>query len=413
GRCQVLEVLWRHNLAKSGLSGGFEPLPVYSGNPSGAGSGCPFGLSFGILPGTYVVMSSQYHMKSSLAMTHKLDNMIELPQSHPNETYKEDLECDMVMVKIPRCTQWLDTYDEPIGKFLVLKNWSLNHDPSCPTLDVSLEKERGPEPPIKPYSSDSFTMKVVESLTIHTPHSPHVASFHLKDVYCYYHPCIDDPKKHYGFKLGLSRHIRSLGYSSKNYVRKFLRALHAKWRTKVTTIEESKDLTSLSLDKLIGNLKVHEMIIKKDSEIVKDKKERKSLTLKAKKESGDEECWTSRKCPKPPKDENQRAFVEHSWSDSGEKDDEKANDETCLVAQASSESYEGNLYTLVIVDDYSRYTWTRFLKNKTEAFEKFEIFSLVGTARVEVSTVGVELSTASVNLTLLKGLTLLMEDYNC
>nr|GEV62238.1 alpha/beta hydrolases superfamily protein [Tanacetum cinerariifolium] len=59
-------------------------------------------------------------------------------------------------------------------------------------------------------------------------------------------------------------------------------------------IEESKDLTSLSLDELIGNLKVHKMIIKKDSEIVKAKGERKSLTLKAKKESSDEECSTSR-----------------------------------------------------------------------------------------------------------------------
>ncbi|GJS49898.1 hypothetical protein Tco_0600019 [Tanacetum coccineum] len=82
------------------------------------------------------------------------------------------------------------------------------------------------------------------------------------------------------------------GYSSKNYVRKFLRALHPKWRAKVTTIEELKDLTSLSLDELIGNLKVHEMIIKKDFEIVKAKVERKSLALKAKKESSDEECST-------------------------------------------------------------------------------------------------------------------------
>ncbi|GJZ75535.1 retrovirus-related pol polyprotein from transposon TNT 1-94 [Tanacetum coccineum] len=32
-------------------------------------------------------------------------------------------------------------------------------------------------------------------------------------------------------------------------------------------------------------------------------------------------------------------------------------------------------YNLGIVDDYSRHTWTGFLKNKTEAFEKFEIFS--------------------------------------
>ncbi|GJR59207.1 hypothetical protein Tco_1501369 [Tanacetum coccineum] len=84
------------------------------------------------------------------------------------------------------------------------------------------------------------------------------------------------------------------GYSSKNYVRKFLRALHPKWRANVTAIEESKDLTSLSLDELIGNLKVYKMIIKKDSEIVKAKGERKSLALKAKKESSDEGCSTSK-----------------------------------------------------------------------------------------------------------------------
>ncbi|GJX34821.1 retrovirus-related pol polyprotein from transposon TNT 1-94 [Tanacetum coccineum] len=162
------------------------------------------------------------------------------------------------------------------------------------------------------------------------------------------------------------------GYSSKNYVRKFLTALHPKWRAKVTAIEESKDLTSLSLDELIGNLKVHEMIIKKYSKIVKAKRERKSLALKAKKESSDEESSTSRsedeeyamavrdfkkffkrrgrkclrcgdpnhligECPKPPKDKNQRAFIGGSWSDSGEEYDEKAKDETCLVAQASDE----------------------------------------------------------------------------
>ncbi|GKC08287.1 zf-CCHC domain-containing protein [Tanacetum coccineum] len=44
-----------------------------------------------------------------------------------------------------------------------------------------------------------------------------------------------------------------------------------------------------------------------------------------------------RECPKPPKDKNQRAFVGGSWSDSGEEDDEKVKDETCLMAQASSE----------------------------------------------------------------------------
>nr|GEX29879.1 alpha/beta hydrolases superfamily protein [Tanacetum cinerariifolium] len=154
-------------------------------------------------------------------------------------------------------------------------------------------------------------------------------------------------------------------------------------------IEESKDLTSLSLDELIENLNVYEMIIKKDSKIVKAKVERKSLALKAKKESSDEECSTSgsedeeyamsvrdfkkffkrrgrfvrqsrnnkktfqrsrdekngksdRKylrcgdpnhligeCPKPPKDKNQRAFVGGTWSDRGEEYDENVKVETC------------------------------------------------------------------------------------
>ncbi|GKA27299.1 hypothetical protein Tco_0713467 [Tanacetum coccineum] len=55
------------------------------------------------------------------------------------------------------------------------------------------------------------------------------------------------------------------GFSSKNYVTKFLRALHPKWRAKVTAIEESKDLTSLSLDELIGNLKVKKESSDEDS----------------------------------------------------------------------------------------------------------------------------------------------------
>nr|GEU71659.1 heteroglycan glucosidase 1 [Tanacetum cinerariifolium] len=83
-------------------------------------------------------------------------------------------------------------------------------------------------------------------------------------------------------------------FSSKNYVRKFLRALHPKWRAKVTAIEESKDLTSLSLDELIGNLKVYEVIIKKDFEMVKGKREQsRSFALKAQKESSDEDSSTS------------------------------------------------------------------------------------------------------------------------
>ncbi|GJW60933.1 hypothetical protein Tco_0110268 [Tanacetum coccineum] len=188
------------------------------------------------------------------------------------------------------------------------------------------------------------------------------------------------------------------GFSSKNYVRKFLRALHPKWRAKVTTIEESKDLTSLSLDKLIGNLKVYEVIIKKDSEMVKGKREQsRSLALKAKKESSDEDsstsdskdeeyaiavrdfkkffkrrgrfvrqsreerkssqrnkddkngkserkCFKSRdpnhlieECPQLSRNYNQRAFVEGAWNDSNEEKVEKTKDKNCVMAKASNE----------------------------------------------------------------------------
>ncbi|GJR99511.1 retrovirus-related pol polyprotein from transposon TNT 1-94 [Tanacetum coccineum] len=46
-----------------------------------------------------------------------------------------------------------------------------------------------------------------------------------------------------------------------------------------------------------------------------------------------------------------------------------------LFSPSAIKSYGGNLYTLIVVDDYSRYTWTKFLKTKNEAFEKFEILS--------------------------------------
>nr|GEZ16185.1 copia protein [Tanacetum cinerariifolium] len=83
-------------------------------------------------------------------------------------------------------------------------------------------------------------------------------------------------------------------FSSRNHVRKFLRALPTKWRTKVTAIEESNDLPILPLDEIIGNLKVYEVVLEKDSEISKGKKEKyKSLALKARKVSNDEEVSCS------------------------------------------------------------------------------------------------------------------------
>ncbi|GJU62370.1 hypothetical protein Tco_1244205 [Tanacetum coccineum] len=88
--------------------------------------------------------------------------------------------------------------------------------PYFPSLEVDLGEERGPEPPIKSPSTNNFRMKEVDNLTNHTPPTPHVASFHPKDTYCYYHPCIGDPKKHYGLKPGLLGHSGSLGVDFSN-----------------------------------------------------------------------------------------------------------------------------------------------------------------------------------------------------
>ncbi|GJU98770.1 hypothetical protein Tco_1328041 [Tanacetum coccineum] len=88
--------------------------------------------------------------------------------------------------------------------------------PNFPSLDVNLGDKRGPEPPIKPYSPDSFRMNVVDNLTIHTPPLPHLSSFHPQSVYCYSHPCIDDPNKHYEFKSVLVEQSGSLGVNFLN-----------------------------------------------------------------------------------------------------------------------------------------------------------------------------------------------------
>ncbi|GJY15073.1 hypothetical protein Tco_0385495 [Tanacetum coccineum] len=63
---------------------------------------------------------------------------------------------------------------------------------------------------------------------------------------------------------------------------------------KVTTTEESKDMSTLLLDELISNLKVYEAVLEKDSDASENKKEKyKSLALIAKKVSSDEEASSS------------------------------------------------------------------------------------------------------------------------
>ncbi|XP_070010839.1 WEB family protein At5g16730, chloroplastic-like [Nicotiana sylvestris] len=57
-------------------------------------------------------------------------------------------------------------------------------------------------------------------------------------------------------------------------VRKILSVLPGSWESKVNAITKAKDLQTLTMDELIGNLKTYEMNIKKDSERREPKKEK-------------------------------------------------------------------------------------------------------------------------------------------
>ncbi|GJX89536.1 hypothetical protein Tco_0341550 [Tanacetum coccineum] len=71
-------------------------------------------------------------------MTRKLDDIIELPNSQPKRTYNEDLECEIVMVKMPKCMAWLD--DEPIGDLCTMEDKVDNPSPQCtPQVLPSIE----------------------------------------------------------------------------------------------------------------------------------------------------------------------------------------------------------------------------------------------------------------------------------
>ncbi|MQL95273.1 hypothetical protein Taro_027935 [Colocasia esculenta] len=67
-------------------------------------------------------------------------------------------------------------------------------------------------------------------------------------------------------------------YSESDLVRKILRSLPSSWHSKATVIEDSKDLSTMKLDELIGSLMTYEINLKrKETEV----NPRKSIALKA------------------------------------------------------------------------------------------------------------------------------------
>jgi len=71
--------------------------------------------------------------------------------------------------------------------------------------------------------------------------------------------------------------ILKKSYVASDHVNKILRSLPAKWRPKVTAIEEAKDLNTLSVEDLISSLKCHEIGLN-EHELVKKPK---SIALKS------------------------------------------------------------------------------------------------------------------------------------
>jgi len=82
-------------------------------------------------------------------------------------------------------------------------------------------------------------------------------------------------------------HILKKSYVASDHVSKILRNLSARWRPKVTSIEEAKDLNTLSVEDLISSLKVHEIGLnehesaKKTKSIALTSKVKSSKALKA------------------------------------------------------------------------------------------------------------------------------------
>ena len=76
--------------------------------------------------------------------------------------------------------------------------------------------------------------------------------------------------------------LEALGktYKELEKVMKILRSLPSKWYTKVTVIQEAKDLTKLPMEELIGSLMTYEINLTKKLQESEDKK-KKSIALKA------------------------------------------------------------------------------------------------------------------------------------
>ena len=86
----------------------------------------------------------------------------------------------------------------------------------------------------------------------------------------------------------ITNELKSLGktFTTEELVRKILRFLPRSWEAKVTAIQEAKDLKTLSLDELIGNLQTYEL--RRNSQQQEENKKDRGLALKIMEEDSSE-----------------------------------------------------------------------------------------------------------------------------
>lgn len=82
-------------------------------------------------------------------------------------------------------------------------------------------------------------------------------------------------------------------FNKDDLIRKILRSLPSEWDPKVTAIEESHDLSKMSLDHLVGNLITHETRLKERGERKEEEPKKKNLALKAKQEKVNKDLCSS------------------------------------------------------------------------------------------------------------------------
>nr|GEV69212.1 hypothetical protein [Tanacetum cinerariifolium] len=129
--------------------------------------------------------------------------MTESPKSQPKQTYEEDLDSEIVMVKMPSCMSFLgckNVYDEPICNLDKMGDEVENPSPqSTPQVLPSFEEYTPPLTYLKEVKETLGTSMEVEPLD----------QTKLEDV--------DDLKKQYGFKPGLIGQGGSLGVDLSNW----------------------------------------------------------------------------------------------------------------------------------------------------------------------------------------------------